>query len=102
MSKQLHPPGKVVPITLVQHKGGAVRGATLKKGQVGRCDGWPGLLNDFMISPQLLPSDFAEFSDWLGTLSSQSDHAYLDRIIQTDLVPCLTFNNKEVHKIITS
>lgn len=45
---------------------------------------------------QLLPSDFAEFSDWLGTLSSQSDHAYLERIIRTDLIPCLTFKNEKV------
>lgn len=76
-SKQLPPPGKLVPITLVQHKGVTVKGAALKEGQ-------------------LLPSDFAEFSDWLGALSSQSDHTYLDRIIQTDLVPCLTFNNQEL------
>ena len=36
--EQLPPPGRLVPVTVVQHKGVAIKGTTLKEGQVG-CKG---------------------------------------------------------------
>ena len=55
----------------------------------------------FLVS-QLLPSDFGEFKEWLGALSTEPDHAYLDRIIKTDLIPCLTFKDDKVRQMCTS
>lgn len=53
-----------------------------------------------MISPQPMQEDYEEFEQWLKGLSSDKTHPYLDKIIATDLNPCLSFRNTEVHNSI--
>ena len=52
-----------------------------------------------MIPPQPMQEDYEEFEQWLKGLSSDKTHPYLDKIIATDLNPCLSFRNTEVQYI---
>jgi len=43
-----------------------------------------------------MQEDYEEFEQWLKGLSSDKTHPYLDKIIATDLNPCLSFRNTEL------
>ena len=45
---------------------------------------------------QPIQEDYEEFEQWLGGLSADKTHPYLDKIVATDLKPCLSFRNTQV------
>ena len=49
-----------------------------------------------MTRPQPIQEDYEEFEQWLDGLSADKTHPYLDKIVATDLKPCLSFRNTQV------
>ena len=49
-----------------------------------------------MTRPQPIQEDYEEFEQWLDGLSADKTHPYLDKIVATDLKPCLLFRNTQV------